>query len=460
MCFLNRRLNGCSDPSARAPDKCALANESSSRRSGSGFAALACALLALVFTACSGGDTREAANEARESVLGVIDATLAQLDPLSLRPIGPRATLRDYVASSGRYSPDGSRLVLAENGSSLRLRFVSATTLRTRGTLSLGVHGRTLLAIAWPRQRRLLVALTSSPRSRELVVGVVDPETGQVAIQRLAAAGMPVRIDSGRWGIALLLAPRDAISPARLVTITPQGRIRSVVLDQIPAGNEASQAGTHGPLQLQLPALTVDAERQRAFVVSGAGPVAEVDLLTLRTSYHPLQRRASALGRVLGWLDPPAYASHNLEGPVRFATWIGNHLIAVSGWNGRGVDGRAPSGLTLIDTRSWSERVMTGQASNVAVARGIILAYESSEATDSTGMGMAAYSLDGDLLWHTLDSRRIENVQVIGSRALVWVADSSATVLGQPVSISVIDLRTGSIVRSLRRSWPEVISRY
>ncbi len=243
---------------------CRAAVRWSDRPSGRGMlCGAACALLVCLFPAVSTGEGRGAAAEGSEPVLAVVGGTLVHLDPRSLRPKGPRASVVDYI-SSAAYSPDRSRLARAT----------------------------------------------------------------QRSIRR----------------------------PARLLVVSPRGAIRSVILDEIPASSEPSPSGQHG--------------RQR----------------------------------------------------------------------------------------DWSKRSLTEDASDFTVTGRTILAYESSEASDSTGSGVTAFGLDGDRLWHTLGSRRVEDVHVAGRRAFVWIADSSTTIVGQPVTIGVVDLRTGNGLRRFRRVWPEFIS--
>ena len=66
---------------------------------------------------------------------------------------------------------------------------------------------------------------------------------------------------------------------------------------------------------------------------------------------------------------------------------------------------------------------------------------------DWTGMGVAAYTLDGDKLWHVLDGEPVGWLQAAGGYA--YVARPGV----YPQRVRVIDLADGS-VRTLRGQLP------
>jgi hypothetical protein len=64
-----------------------------------------------------------------------------------------------------------------------------------------------------------------------------------------------------------------------------------------------------------------------------------------------------------------------------------------------------------------------------------------------TGMGLAAYTLDGQKLWHVLDGEPVSWVQSTGGYAYVVGEEA------YPPTVRVIDLADGS-VRTLRGQLP------
>src|SRR5207253_3469117 len=111
------------------------------------------------------------------------------------------------------------------------------------------------------------------------------------------------------------------------------------------------------------PALAVDPSGKRAAVVGSGGLVAEVDLDTLAVAYHPQAARS------------PARAGKAFEGWHRDALWLPNGTLAVTGmdyqWtvkNGAEEMSGTPAGVTLVDTRQWTSRVVDDGASSLARA--------------------------------------------------------------------------------------------
>jgi hypothetical protein len=124
----------------------------------------------------------------------------------------------------------------------------------------------------------------------------------------------------------------------------------------------------------------VDAWRHRMFVVSSAGRVAVVNLKTLAIS-----TRTVAL--------PPEVSP---DGGYSLA-WAGRGHLALWG-NG---------GLSLIDTRDWSARLIDAQVREVRVGANALIAWYGETAT-----GVTVYSADGTLRFRALEGRRVSEVGV------------------------------------------------
>ncbi len=178
----------------------------------------------------------------------------------------------------------------------------------------------------------------------------------------------------------MLIAPAGSIGPARLAVADKLGRVRFIRLERIFAGARLESVSPH-QVERQPPGLGVDAGGGRAFVVD-RGRVAEVDLASLAVSYHELRRSA--------WIRlGPAAEAKVSRGYSRFARWLDNDLLAVSGADEerRRVQ---PAGLLLVDTRSWSVRTVDPGATGFLVAGEALLA--TGWSSDANGKVTAIWS--------------------------------------------------------------------
>lgn len=160
-----------------------------------------------------------------------------------------------------------------------------------------------------------------------------------------------------------------------------------------------------------------------------------MDLALLDVAYHAVRERVSLLGRLRNWLEPVARADGGggFDGPVRTAVWAGDGRLAVSGWDdhavakGKGtVEVRStPAGLRLIDTRAWTIRTLDEGASRVARADGLLLAYGSLwDGSAWRGIGLRAYSSDGERRFQLFDEAPIFTVQAAGRLAYAQLENS------------------------------------
>jgi hypothetical protein len=228
----------------------------------------------------------------------------------------------------------------------------------------------------------------------------VDPVARRVLVQR-SLRGDPEKAARTAIGLVVLLGPEAGAGPPMLAHVDANGSVRSVVLNRIRAGVEADPA-TGGRLRrASHPGLAVD-PADRAYVVAGDAPVAEVDLRRMTVKYHDLGERVSLLGRLRDRLEPEARADAQINGPLRSARWLGQHLIAVTGTDGRfsvqsdgTVEGRyVPAGLKLIDTKTWSVRTLDSESPAYASAAGRLVAFRSA-ASGGAEDAVVAYAPDG-----------------------------------------------------------------
>ena len=162
--------------------------------------------------------------------------------------------------------------------------------------------------------------------------------------------------------------------------------------------------------QWRLPGLAVDAAGDKAYVIAPDGSAVKVDLATLAVSHHHLTHQRSLLARLDNWLQPSANAKGD-SGPIRHAQWLGDGLLLVAGSNMHDTRTLAsdPSGLELVDTRSWTAQTIDPRADSFAVADGLLLATGTRWRgnTNPTGMGLAAYGRDAKRRFALLPGRDV-----------------------------------------------------
>lgn len=352
--------------------------------------------------------------------------TLARLDPASLETLpGESLTIGRPMTGLGRsaytwaFSPDASDL--AVGGRLLGgVRLVDLTRLRVSGTMS-----RAFEPLAWLTPRRLLASEQSDLDTAPDTLLTVDPVARRI-VARKALGATILRTDRTKDRLVLLLGPRGRIAFVRLAVADALGTVRQITLRRIRAGS-AVNPRTHSG-RFQIPGLAADAVTGRAFVV-GTRLVAEVDVRTMAVRYH-------ALGKSLRPLKGSS------SGSSRSARWLGEGLVAVGGYDETGGDRplTKPAGLRVVDTLTWTTRVIDKRASWFAWADGSLLAF-------GTGTGLSVYAPDGRLRFHLLGDEQIW-VQAVGGYAYAARVQERGGV--------IIDLRSGAI-RPVPRSIPVLL---
>ena len=294
------------------------------------------------------------------------DVDLFHADPRTLAPLDRRSLRLPFAVATSARSSDGKAIALASN-TTAAIELVDLGRLRELRTIDLAWDG-TVTAIAWPRPDVLVAVLDGEPG-----FVVLDPGTGEApAVEPLE--GTILQTAPAPGGLAVLLGPPDGIGPARLVLVSRDGA-RTVELSSVEAGHAGRGEGESFRLRTLVPALAVEPSGARALVVPPAGPVAEVDLETLAVAMHEIRESVSLLDRLRGWLEPEAEAKL-IEGPERYAVWLENGLVAVSGFDYR-LDGNRvrsdPAGAYVLDPRRWLRRPLDDRANGVAAAGDALL---------------------------------------------------------------------------------------
>jgi len=385
---------------------------------------------------------------AREPFLGVVNpepntgntaAILARLDPLSLRPVSPTVEMGEYHRAWS-VSPDGSQLALGiSSGVSLvspprplRGRIgVIIVDLRAMEIVQEVETGASADALAWLAPRRLVAAVGGTM--------LIDPRAGKIVRRGLGFSGPLTSLRTRGRAVMLFLGPYipagsrrgHGSAAVRLAVFDAQGRVRSVTLDRL-------RLTFRGGARWDDPGLIVDQAHARAYVFAADAPVAQIDLRTLRTSYH----RLDFLFLRPGELQGPAARPERLLNRFRDAIWLGEGRVLVSGRDvvaGRG--GReafVPSGATLVDTVSWRWRTLDVSASGAAFAAGRLLAY-GPRSYPAMATGLRGYTLGGRRDFHLLKGQRVFDVKVVADRAYVRT----------PRAVRVVDVGRGEVVGNI-----------
>lgn len=386
---------------------------------------------------------------------------LAWFDPLSLKALpGRKAPLGLH---RGAWSFSGDRSVLAIAGKTTRreaeLRFIDARRMRVLGDLRLSAFGEAWL-LAWVRPDRLL-AVIGGEQGTQLVV--VDPRARKV-IRRAELPGPVWSSASTRvpGGLVLLLGAHGAFEPARVAVVDADGGVRVATVSQIPIGIVLDEQGESHAAETRHPGLAVDPSG-RAFLVGAGAPMAQIDLATLEVSYHEVSEPVSLLGRLRDWLEPAAEAKA-LSGPWRYARWVGDGLIAVTGSDNsawRDAQGKEQyraraAGLRLIDTSTWTVRTLNADTSSFQAGSGLIFAMGGSwdSSTDTReGVGIVAYDVGGRERYR-LHSGEDAWLNVAGSLGYIYGDESER--------VEIVDLAAGEVLarldRGSREEWPYLLA--
>jgi hypothetical protein len=418
--------------------------------------AVVVALVAAAAAQRSGATPAEPARATKEPtpVLGISQAfpggRLAWFDPLTLRMVSGRKAPLGGHYGGWAFSADRAILAIASCGDSgsQDLRFINARSMRVLGDLQLALYGHCTSSLAWLAPRRLLTVVQSGSQA---AIVAVDP-VARRALRRESLPAGPWATGRTRDELVVLLGNQGSFAPARLAVVDADARIRIATVDRLTAGTIVEEGGSEYRSRAIQPGLAVDPEGRRAFLVPHEGPVAEIDLRTLAVTYHELDR-PSLFGRILRWLTPAAQAKV-LEGPIRNARWLGDGMIAVSGMDysvtrSAGGESRmveSPAGVSLVDTRSWTTRILDDEASGFAVGAGLVVAQGGRwdhEEERGHGPGLRTFGLDGRERWRHRPGE------------LLWMDPAGAFgyIQFRDRKTEVIDLGSGSVLATVR--WNE-----
>jgi hypothetical protein len=375
--------------------------------------------------------------------------TLSPVNPLTLKRSRGLSLRVDSRSTAWSFSPDRSRLVLADYAGTGALLLVDTAAMRSLGVVDLQAFVQ-VQATFWPDASRLYALVTrltrredgNFDRSRSSIV-TIDPATRKVVEER-SLDGWAYNWAHGTGVLVFLLGPEDGVGPARLAVLGADGSVRTVGLAGVQVGytgfdpDHPTQIGRY-----ETPGIAVAPDGSRAFVAS-PGQVAAVDLRSLDVSYH-------RLGAVSRRLQKGAN-----EGKLRVARMVGADWLLVTGSDDTvSVDSDGtqrlqphPIGLQLVDTRDWSVKAIDTATSYAVVSSNGIFATSvawNAQKQRALGGGATIYDLSGAKRAHIFKGQEVYALAV-GSRAFV-------TRNGQRYTI--VSTTTGKIVRTLNGLMPE-----
>jgi hypothetical protein len=376
--------------------------------------------------------------------------TLSPVNPLTLKRARGGLSLRVGSRSAAwSFSPDRSRLVLADYASVGTLLVVDTTRMRSLGVVDLGGFAQ-VQATFWPDASRLYALVTRLTRRADgnfdrspTSIVTIDPATRKVVEER-SLDGWAYNWAHGTGVLVFFLGPSDGVGPARLAVVGADGSVRTVGLNGVQVGSSGFDPDHPTEVgRYETPGIAVAPDGTRAFVAS-PGQVAAVDLRSLAVSYHRLGAVSRRLQKGVN------------EGRLRVAQMVGADRLLVTGSDDTvSVDSNGmqrvqphPIGLQLVDTRDWSVKAVDATTSYAVVSSNGIFAMSlawNAQKQRALGGGATIYDLSGARRAHIFKGQEVYALTV-GSRAFVPREGQRYT---------IVSTTTGKIVRTLDGYMPE-----
>ncbi|HYU65855.1 MAG TPA: hypothetical protein VEK09_03825 [Jatrophihabitantaceae bacterium] len=267
---------------------------------------------------------------------------------------------------------------------------------------------------------------------------LVDAQKRTV-LRTVTLAGSQFDAEPTANGLVTLLGPAKGIGTARIAVAHADGTVRTAPLPGVSVGSRRMGTGSDPTVRSVIPGFATDPSGTIAVAVTAGNRAVSVDLETLAATTHVLTERT--IQRV----------EKSIQGPQRYARWVGDGLLAVGGsdWSmdaDKHVSARA-AGVRLVDTRTWTMRTLDADNSAFSFAPGVVLTYGGSwSAAARTYTGVHAYALDGELRWSLYEGQDAY-APVHGS--LVYVQRYLGA--NRPDRLDVVDPATGAVLGG--RTW-------
>jgi hypothetical protein len=311
-------------------------------------------------------------------LLGIVGSKLVALDPATLRPLAsprPLAVGRLHPRLRPVLSPDGRHVAIP-------------------GARGLSIVDRVRLRLL---PKVMGAEYPEATAEADYTIWTSDRKTFVFLCEGCSTLGLALHF-FGPYPL-----PADADIGTDYWVRTPDGL--AVLIGDPEEGDSfwlySPEEGRQTTLPFRGGAAAVDARRNRMFVVSSAGRVAIVNLKTLAVTTRSL-----------------ALPETSPDGGYRVA-WAGGGQLALWGRNG----------LSVIDTRDWSARMIDEQTREVRVGANALVTWNGETAT-----GLTVYSPDGTMRFRALEGRRVSEAGVTARYAYVEASGRFS-----------IDLRTGRV---------------
>ena len=369
----------------------------------------------------------------RQPLLGFLQAAnssvaLARLDPLSLRPVSRRVEVGEYH-QAWSLSPGGAQLAVARGGQGIGIDIVDLGTMKLVRQIHTGIAAE---ALGWLASRRLVAGLQRGGTV------LIDPRSGRI-LRRWPRYSFPDASARVRNALVMLLPRLQQSSPnlpltrvagaPRLAVVDTQGRLRSVTLKRVRLGVRSRNGISD--YYADRAGLAVDPGQARAYVVAADAPVAEVDLRTMRVSYHRLAPM---------YLREPKNAVLARE---RGALWLQNGHLVVFGRDfvttpGRREAALVPAGATVVSAANWRWRTLDSRTTGAAILDGRVVVFGPGW-YPAAGVGLRAYTLGGRRVFYLFKGKRVFELQVAAGLAYVRT----------PSAVAVVDGKSGNVVHRI-----------
>lgn len=316
---------------------------------------------------------------------------LQRLDADTLAPVSAGTDLGEYHGAWA-FSPD--RRVLAV-GTFVRtgVRLIDPASLAITRDIPLSVAA---VALGWVSPDRIAVLLQRG--------GVVVVDAGRGRIDRRWPLSYSVPCADARQAVTphgVVFVVSSNSGTVRLLRVDADGQLGVVTLSRVRAPS--------GPGTCGAPALAADPAGRRAVVLASHGPLAEIDLASLSISYHPQRELRRAVGQPASCL-PPRICTAKVA-----AAWLDDKTVVTGLTRWTELRGARPvassGGVAVIDSRSWSARVVDRRAGDFALApdKGLLT-------FGAQRRGVRAITADGTTRWVALRQRRLRSVTATARR--------------------------------------------
>jgi hypothetical protein len=369
--------------------------------------------------------------------------SLVSVDPRSFEERGRALSIgTQEQAWRQASSPDGR--FLAVGGDRNTIEIIDSQKARIVSRVDVG---RSQSFLQWPHPHRLM-AVAGAPGVGKLKSAVIiEPTEGSITA-RQEISGSLVEGAASEDTLAVLTAPATAKESPHvtdLSVVRASGDTLSVRLHGIGSGFRAPpKDGQNRFGHNASPGLAIDPNGNRAFVFGIDRVVAEVSLADGSVSYRRLAGPSPSLA-----VDAAGAKLSNYS--QLFALSLPNELVAVFGHDQRLVrrgrhrlDQRLdPAGVVLFDPEDGRACLLHARADSALVADEVFLVFTAFTNGADQGMGVAAYTMNGERLWHRFGDDAIDFVQALNGYAYVtrsWRGWDTA----------VVELSTGRVVDKIR----------